>query len=277
MEFINFLNNSILHKNSIVCCGLDPDITKFPNEVRRFPIKRSITQFLMKVIDVTHRNVAAYKIQKAFFDMHPFGYEVLCDVIEYIRIVDRSIPVILDSKVGDIENTMEAYFEAAFLKFQVDAITVNPYMGPDVWIPLRKYSDKAGLVLVKTSNQSSRVIQDSPLIDGRPFWQHVLDLIIKEWSKECCLLPVLSGHTHSDLEGIRLILPDGMPVFFAGAGAQGANMGNIRFLLDSKGQGVLVNSSRGLLYPYEINDVHWLEKIQKTTECFKEKLNRYRK
>ena len=260
------IKESIKKNNSMVCCGLDPDLSKLPYSLMKKPPTEAIELFIKKVVDVTHENVAAYKIQKAFFDMHVGGHNLLLNIVSYIRKKDPHIVVLLDSKIGDINNTMNVYLHTAFENLNVDGVTLNPYMGKDVWDSLAKFSDRGGLVLVKTSNQSAGIVQNTSLSNGKLLWQYVLDIIVNEWNNGICLIPVLSSHDDKDLFGIRSAMPDEMPIFYAGIGAQGASLNNIKHCFDSERNGVLVNSSRGILYPFKPNVNNWSDAIRDA--CF---------
>jgi orotidine-5'-phosphate decarboxylase len=265
--------------DSLACCGLDPDLTKAPVEIakQRRSDEAKVLNFLREVIDLTGSHVCAYKIQKAFFDVLPRGHTLLVDVIEYAQEHYPQVPVFVDAKIGDIDNTMTAYLRNIFKELGADGVVLNPYMGDDVITPMQEFADKAGIVLAKTSNPGGSVIQDVLLSDGQPFWRHVLDLTVNRWNQAGNLIPVLSSTADIDFSGIRKAMTDTMPVLFAGFGAQGGSLKHFRQLLDSSSRGVFVNSSRGLLYPYESDDKDWRQKVAAATVSLKETLNTERK
>lgn len=132
-------------------------------------------------------------------------------------------------------------------------------------------------MLVRTSNPGAAIVQDLLLADGRPLWHHVLDMVVERWNAGSNLIPVLSSTADIDMSEVRKVVPDIMPILFAGFGAQGGSLKHFRQLLDSKKRGVFVNSSRGLLYPYEPHEKDWRDKISAATVSLKETLNRGRK
>ena len=274
-------NDQILERmkthDTLLCCGLDPDLKKMPPEIigRQTSDEDKVFEFLRGVVDVTASHVCAYKAQKAFFDVLAGGHDVLKKLIDYIHTSNPGIPVIVDCKIGDIENTMEAYIQNLFNSLHADGIVVNPYMGDDVLLPLVELADKAIVVLVKTSNPSSGVVQDVVLQNGQPLWRHILDLVVNRWNRNENMIPVLSSTVGLNMAEIRPLIPDEMPILLAGVGAQGGNYADLRNLLNYENVGVFVNSSRGILYPQSRE--LWLIAIEKATIELKESLNNERR
>lgn len=275
---IALLREAMASKNTLACCGLDPDLAKMPlaitdphasNEVK-------VLRFLREVVDITGPHVCAFKIQKAFFDIFPGGHDLLQRTIAYAHEHHPEVPVFLDAKIGDIGNTMEVYLHNVFGELRADGVVLNPYMGDDVLMPFAQLPDKAGLALVKTSNQGANIVQDTILAGGRPLWQHILALTVDRWNGASNMIPVLASTADVDFSGVRKIIPDDMPVLFVGFGVQGGGLGHLRELLDSSGRGVFVNSSRGLLYPYEPDDTDWRTKIENAVLALKVGLNQER-
>ena len=277
-NFMQMLDESITRSKSLVCCGLDPDIIKMPKEITdgSSTDKGKAFEFLTTVIDLTAPHVCAYKLQKAFFDVFEDGDKLLAETVRYIKTKYPTIPIILDYKVGDISNTMEAYVHNIFDKIGVDAVVVNPYMGDDVLAPFKNLGDKAAIVLVKTSNPGGDVIQNIPTSDGKPLWQHVLDLVVNRWNTSQNLMPVISTTEAVDFSVVRKIIPANMPIFLAGFGAQGGKLNTIAQLLDSHGRGAVINSSRAILYPYEKEDNNWRSAIEKSIIDMKTVINSQR-
>lgn len=273
------LDRAILEKNSLVCCGLDPDIRKMPIYFQELEdVEKSIEQFLYKIIDLTHAHVCSYKIQKAFFDLYPSGKNILKSIVQYILKVSPVTPVIIDCKIGDIGNTMRAYFSSIFDDINADAVVLNPYMGHDVWNLLNGYSNRAGLILVRTSNPGSKVFQEAQLRDGSPFWSFVLQTVISEWENGFTLIPIISSNSISEFTELRKqIIPDEMPLFLAGVGAQGGHVQGVKGLINSSGRGLMINSARGILYPYNILENKWESTIEQSVISLKESINNFRK
>lgn len=262
---------------TLLCAGLDPDRRKLPLEVleKTETEEEKVLEFLRGAVDATGTHVCAYKTQKAFFDLLPGGHEVLKEIVHYIHQTQPGVPIIVDCKIGDIDNTMTAYIENLFGSINADGIVVNPYMGDDVVAPLIELSDKSIVVIVKTSNISGGIVQDVILQDERPLWQYLLDLVVNRWNKNDNMIPVLSSTAGIDMTRIRPLIPDTMPILLAGIGAQGGNYNDLRHLLNSEGNGVFVNSSRGILYP--ASSEPWRTAIETAAIAVKEDLNRARR
>jgi len=274
-------NDQILERmkshNTLLCCGLDPDLKRMPPELvgKEISDEDKVLEFLQATVDVTAPHVCAYKVQKAFFDVLAGGHDVLKKLIGYIHTSHPGIPVIVDCKIGDIENTMVAYIQNLFGSLQADGIVVNPYMGDDVVLPLTELADKSIVVIVKTSNPSGGIVQDVALQNGQPLWRHILDLVVNRWNRNTNMIPVLSSTVGLNMAEIRPLIPDGMPILLAGVGAQGGNFADLRNLLNSEGIGVFVNSSRDILYPK--SQQHWQIAIEEATVGLKEALNNERR
>lgn len=273
MKTIEKIFNRMLSCNTLLCCGLDPDIFMMPKEIvrKKSSDEDKVLEFLNGAIDVTAPHVCAYKIQKAFFDVFPGGHDALKEIVSCIHKDYPGIPVIVDCKIGDIENTMRAYTTNLFDVIQADGVVANPYMGDDVMGPLSSFADRAILVLVKTSNPSSSIIQDVPLENEQPFWRYVLALTINRWNNNSNMIPVISATGNLNLKEIRSVIPNNMPIFLAGIGAQGGNYLNLKYLINSENIGVIVNSSRGILY--SSTGKSWRSAIEKEAVRLKNSLN----
>lgn len=273
------LRDAMVSKDTLACVGLDPDLTKMPLSITgsHASDEVKVSRFLREIIDITGPHVCAYKIQKAFFDVFPKGHELLARIVAYAHECYPEVPVFIDAKVGDIDNTMEAYLRNMFEEIRADGLVVNPYMGDDVLRPFESLADKAGIVLVKTSNPGADIVQNAILPDGRMLWQYMLHLVVERWNGGSNLIPVLSSTADVDLSGVRQTIPDEMPILFAGYGVQGGNLDHFRQLLDSTGRGVFVNSSRGILYPYDPAETEWRQQILNAVTELKDTLNRGRR
>jgi orotidine-5'-phosphate decarboxylase len=276
MDTINVLWANM--KQTLACVGLDPDIRKFPNSVK-LSHQRSedaVYSFLCTVIDRTAKYVCAYKVQKAFFDLYSGGHDLLREVIHYIHANYPLLPVIVDCKIGDIENTMDAYIENIFGVLKADGVLANPYMGLDVVLPLMEMRDKAIVVLCKTSNQGGSIIQDVPLWNNQPLWQHVLKQVTTSWNRNGNMIPVVSSTAELNISYVRALIPSTMPILLAGVGSQGGNLDNLGVLLNRDRSGVFVNSSRGILYSYALDDADWADKTELAVYQFTDALNAQR-
>jgi orotidine-5'-phosphate decarboxylase len=242
--FFEKLAGSWERSNSLVCVGLDPEIERFPRHIAAQP--SPIFQFNKAIIDVTADLVCAYKPQFA----HYAAYEAedqLERTIEYIHRSYPGIPVILDSKRGDVGNTAERYAIEAFERYGADAVTVNPYLGGDSLEPFLKHADKGVIILCRTSNPGGRDLQDLQ-VGGRKLYQVVADLAAREWnSRGNCLLVV--GATYPrELAEVREIVGT-MPFLVPGVGAQGGDVAAaVSCGQTAAGTGLIISSSRGILY-----------------------------
>jgi orotidine-5'-phosphate decarboxylase len=277
MNISNQIFERMRSHNTLLCCGLDPDIRKIPIEIieKYDSDEKRILEFLYNVIDITAEYVCVYKIQKAFFDILSNGHEALRKTINYIHLSHPGIPVIIDCKIGDIANTMSIYIENIFGLLQADGVVVNPYFGDDVIMPLAKLTNKATVVLVKTSNPSGDIVQNIVLQDGRLLWQNMLDLVVNRWNYNSNMIPILSSTIGPKAIDIRSLIPKNMPILLAGIGAQGGDYTTLRHLLNSDGLGVFVNSSRNILYPIN-KENSWQNAIKKAAIELKEALNKER-
>jgi orotidine-5'-phosphate decarboxylase len=224
--------------------GLDPEIERFPPHIAAQP--SPVFQFNKAIIDATADLVCAYKPQFA----HYAAYEAedqLERTIEYIHRSYPGIPVILDSKRGDVGNTAERYAIEAFERYGADAVTVNPYLGGDSLEPFLKYEDKGVIILCRTSNPGSRDLQDLE-VGGRKLYHVVAEMVASRWnSRGNCLLVV--GATYPrELAEIRNIVGE-MPFLVPGVGAQGGDVAQaVTSGQTQEGTGLIVSSSRSILY-----------------------------
>ncbi len=274
MKTIEKIFSRMISNKTLVCVGLDPDITKIPFEIteKKISNEEKVYEFLQDIIDITSSHVCVYKAQKAFFDLLPGGHTVLKEIINYIHSNYDKIPIILDCKIGDIENTMQAYIDNIFGNLEADGVVANPYMGNDVIIPLAELSDKAIVVLAQTSNPTSALIQNITLEKGCTLWRYILDLIIEDWNYNNNMIPVISSNYNSNITEIRNIIPDTMPILLAGVGVQGGDYKKLHSLLNSDKIGVFVNSSRGILYPKD-NQIQWMRAVENAVIRLKTELN----
>lgn len=276
MNTIQQLLSRMHSADTLLCVGLDPDMRKLPQEILKQPLsdEEKVLAFLHGVVATTAQHVCAYKVQKAFFDLLPGGHEVLKEIIVDIHKRLPGVPVFVDCKAGDIDNTMEAYAANLFGNMGADGILVNPYMGDDVIDALAEHTDKAIVVLAKTSNPGGSIIQDVTLRSGRMLWEYILDQIIGPWNTHGNMIPVLAATAGLDMRVYRQQIPDQTPILLAGVGAQGGNTDNVRELLNEDGVGVFVNSSRGILYA----DTHasWRDSVAHAAMDLKTTLNKAR-
>ncbi len=242
MNFRQKLISTIETNNSLLCIGLDPDISKIPTGI-------SVYGFLKNIIDETHDLVSAYKPQIAYFSA--YGWETdLEAIITYIQTNYPEIPVILDAKRGDIGSTAEQYAIEVFERYKVDAVTVNPYMWGDTIEPFLAFEWKWVIILCKTSNPGSGDFENLELINGRRLYEEVAHRAREEWSKQWEILLVVGATYPEELWNIRKIVGEDIFLLIPGIGAQWWDIeSTILNARNSRWTGMIINSSRAILYP----------------------------
>jgi orotidine-5'-phosphate decarboxylase len=243
-HFIEQLERAWDVNGSLVCVGLDPEIERFPPQVVDQP--SPIFQFNKAIIDATADLVCAYKPQFA----HYAAYEAedqLERTIDYIQSTYPGIPVILDSKRGDVGNTAERYAIEAFERYHADAVTVNPYLGGDSMEPFLKYEDKGVIILCRTSNPGAGDLQDLA-VGGRRLFHVVADLAARRWNTQGNCALVVGATYPRELAEVREIVGN-MPFLVPGVGAQGGDVAQaVQSGQTAAGAGLVISSSRGILY-----------------------------
>ena len=243
-QFIEQLQQAWDSNNSLVCVGLDPEIERFPAQVLDQP--SPVFQFNKAIIDATADLVCAYKPQFA----HYAAYEAedqLERTIDYIQSTYPAIPVILDSKRGDVGNTAERYAIEAFERYHADAVTVNPYLGGDSLEPFLKYEDKGVIVLCRTSNPGAGDLQDLQ-IGGRRLFHTVAELAARRWNTRGNCMLVVGATYPRELAEVREITGN-MPFLVPGVGAQGGDVAQaVQNGQTAAGSGLVISSSRSILY-----------------------------
>jgi orotidine-5'-phosphate decarboxylase len=251
--------------------GLDPRWESLPKAIRdhfRQGAAGAVGAFATRVLELVRPYAGVVKPQAAFFELSgPDGMEAMRIVLQRAR--EMGFVTILDAKRGDIASTAEAYAQAAFgPTWDADALTINPYLGRDAVEPFlttAKKHDRGVFVLVRTSNPGAGLFQDL-VCDGKPVYRHVADEVAK-WNAStigaCGLGDVgaVVGATHpKELAELRAAMPD---VWFLvpGYGAQGGTAADVKAVYRSDGLGAIVNSSRGVTFPFQPDDPNWEAKI----------------
>lgn len=251
MTFMEMLSDSWKKNNSLLCVGLDPDIKKLPACVKG--LENPIFEFNKKIIDATCAHVCSYKPQAAYYAGLCADGELLMTV-EYIKEKCPGIPVILDVKRADIGATSEMYAKEAFERYKADALTVNPYMGMDALKPFLDYADKGVIVLCRTSNAGAKEIQELKIEGGTELYKHVASLIAGPWNYNKNTMLVAGATFPEELGEIRRIVGK-TPLLVPGIGAQG---GDVKAVLENgltdDGTGLVINSSRGIIYASQDED-----------------------
>ncbi|MEL6867224.1 MAG: orotidine-5'-phosphate decarboxylase [Bacteroidota bacterium] len=236
------LLQQILHKKSYLCVGLDVDLKRIPAHLHQFD--DPVFEFNKTIIDATKDLCVAYKPNIAFYEaLGPSGWTSLKKTLDYIP---DSHFTIADAKRGDIGNTSRLYAQTFFETYDFDAVTVAPYMGEDSVKPFLDFPNKWVILLGLTSNKGSQDFQMA-LQDGEmPLYEKVLRRA-QTWGSPDQLMFVI-GATHPEkFEEIRQIVPDHF-LLVPGVGAQGGDLeGLSRYGMNAL-CGLLVNSSRGIIY-----------------------------
>lgn len=197
-------------------------------------------EFDRKIIEATADLVCAFKPNAAFYKDAE-----LQKTVSYLKSAHPDIPIILDAKRADVENTSEAYAKAIFDDLGVDALTLNPYLGGQALQSFFARADKGIFVLVKTSNPGAGEFQDLQ-VDGKQLYQIVAEHVV-EWNKNGNLAVVVGATYPEELSKIRKIIGD-MPILIPGIGAQEGDLENtIKNGLNSSKQGLIISSSRGII------------------------------
>ncbi|NQV88340.1 MAG: orotidine-5'-phosphate decarboxylase [Parcubacteria group bacterium] len=291
-----------------ICVGLDSDVQKIPLTFRRERL--SGTQqiaFNLALIEYLINQVGAFKLNGAFYAHSEDGDHALCRTIEIIHDLNAKIPVILDVKRADIGNTNNGYVVEAFERYRADAVTVNPYFGGESLDPFLVHKDKGIIILCRTSNPGAAEMQDRPtlitlselneffpggypanyqeelgwqVVDMDhiliPYYQIVALLVSRRWNKNKNCALVVGGTAKEALRRVRILVGDEIPLLVPGVGKQGGTVEDVmKNGLDSKGGGVIINSSRDIIFASEGEDNVGPTALVKLTEL-NDKVGRYR-
>ncbi|MDX2134007.1 MAG: orotidine-5'-phosphate decarboxylase [Saprospiraceae bacterium] len=239
----------IFRKRSFLCVGLDPEPERIPAHLHHFP--DPVLEFNKRIIDATRDLCVAYKPNTAFYEaLGPRGWVTLAETAAYIG---EGHFRIADAKRGDIGNTSRKYAQAFFEQMPFDAVTVAPYMGEDSVTPFLDFPGKWVILLALTSNTGSADFQFTQQSDTREkFFEKVL-LRAGRWGSPANLMFVV-GATHPDaFRQVRSIVPDHF-LLVPGVGAQGGELADVCRYGLTPDCGLLVNSSRGILYASDGED-----------------------
>ncbi len=248
MSFYEKLEASWAKSKSLVCVGLDPDLKRIRRSLPE--TDRPFEAFSMAVVDATAEHACAFKPQFAHYAASGRLNE-LKTTIDYIRDQYPDKVVILDFKRGDIGSTAAYYAQEGFEVYGADAVTLNPYMGGDTLEPFTRYADKGVFVLCKTSNPGSDELQGLELASGGPLYLHVARRAAESWNSGKNLGLVVGATYPEELAKVRAEAP-GLPILVPGIGAQGGDLAaTLAAGTNPQGMGLLINSSRGILYAAE--------------------------
>jgi orotidine-5'-phosphate decarboxylase len=236
------LINSIREKQSYLCVGLDPDWNRLPKSL--LDKEDPIFEFNRAIIEATKNYCVAYKPNLAFYEAH--GAKGWRSLEKTLSIIPPGIFTIADAKRGDIGNTSRLYAQTFFEGLSCDAVTVAPYMGEDSVRPFLEFPGKWVILLALTSNQGAFDFQTLQIEGAGKLYQQVIDKS-REWGSPEQIMYVVGATKPDELAKIRSTLPDHF-LLIPGVGAQGGNLQTISKAGFNDNCGILVNSSRSIIY-----------------------------
>lgn len=242
----------IMKKKSFLCVGLDTDLERIPKHL--LEASDPIFEFNKQIIDATHDLAVAYKPNLAFYEsLGSKGWRSLEKTIKYLNTYGDQIFTIADAKRGDIGNTSKKYAEAFFSDLNFDSITIAPYMGEDSVSPFLNYPDKWAIVLALTSNQGAFDFQYMESVyEKTRLFESILKKV-RQWGSEDNLMFVVGATKAEMLKPIRNIVPNHF-LLVPGVGAQGGSLYEVAENGLNDHVGLLVNSSRGIIYASQGKD-----------------------
>lgn len=236
------LVENIKRKGSFLCVGLDVDLDKIPAFLLDYD--DPIFEFNKRIIDATKDLCVAYKPNIAFYECHGSkGWDALKKTIDYIP---KDIFTIADAKRGDIGNTSHYYAKTFFEYMDFDSVTVAPYMGVDSVTPFFEYEDKWVILLALTSNKGALDFQFTTDMKGEKLFERVIRKSA-EWGDSSKLMYVVGATRNESIGQVRALTPDHF-FLVPGLGAQGGSMKDVVDYGWNDNCGLLVNSSRGIIY-----------------------------
>jgi orotidine-5'-phosphate decarboxylase len=269
--FLQRLTGAWQRSGSLVCVGLDPEPERFPRQLGTH--SGAIFDFNRAIIDATADLVCAYKPQFAHYAA--CGAEAELErTIAYIHERYPGVVVILDVKRGDVGHTARRYAVEAFERYGADAVTVNPYLGFDSLEPFFEYEARGVFVLCRTSNPGARELQDLDC-GGRPLYQIVAELAAGRWNARGNCGLVVGATYPSELAAVRALAAE-LPFLVPGVGSQGGDVQQVVTQgQDARGTGLIVSSSRAILYASAAED--FAAAARAATLALRDSINRHRR
>ena len=259
------LVHQIKSKRSFLCIGLDTDIKKIPTHL--LELEDPIFEFNKQIIDATKDLCVAYKPNIAFYEsLGVSGWVSLQKTLDYIP---KNIFTIADAKRGDIGNTSNMYARTFFEKMNFDSVTVAPYMGSDSVTPFLEFKDKWAIVLALTSNKGGLDFQKIENKNGKQLFEQVLETS-QNWGTDKNMMYVVGATRAEQLSEIRAIIPNHF-LLVPGVGAQGGSVEEVAKYGMNADCGLLVNSSRGIIYAS--SDIDFAEKAREEAEKLQHKMD----
>jgi orotidine-5'-phosphate decarboxylase len=256
-------------KKSFLCIGLDIDIEKIPNHLKN--TEDPIFAFAKEIIDVTHSFAVAYKPNLAFFEF--YGVQGLISFAKIIKYLNQNYSnhfIIADAKRGDIGNTASRYAKAFFETYDVDAVTVSPYMGKDAVEPFLTFENKYAILLTLTSNPGAFDFQLTES-EGEKLYEKVIKTS-QNWNGSERLMYVVGATKSESIASIRKIIPNAF-LLVPGIGSQGGSLEAVSQDGMNHQCGLLVNSSRGIIY--KSKDIDFAEAAMNEAKKLQEEMAIY--
>jgi orotidine-5'-phosphate decarboxylase len=270
MTFTEQLAHAWKANDSLLCVGLDPDPAKFPAHLKGRD--DAILEFCTAIVDATADLACSFKPQIAYFAARR-AEDQLEALIAHIHEKHPGIPVILDSKRGDIGSTAEQYAVEAFERFRADAVTVNPYMGRDSVEPYLAFPDKGVILLCRTSNAGGSDLQFLD-VGGEKLYERVARLAAEQWNSTGQIGLVVGATFPAEIARVREIVGD-MPLLVPGIGAQGGDIeATVKAGCTAHANGLMINSSRAILYAGK--DENFAAAARRVAQETRDAINRYR-
>ena len=230
--------------DTLLCVGLDPDLTRFPAHLRARD--DAIYAFCCAIVDATAAFACAFKPQIAYFAAAR-AEDQLESLIAHCRRAHPHVPVILDAKRGDIGSTAEQYAREAFERYGADAVTLSPFMGFDSIEPYLAYAGRGAFLLCRTSNAGGKDLQMLD-VGGEKLFERIARLAESTWNRNGQLGLVVGATYPAELARVRALAPS-LPLLVPGIGAQGGDVqASVQAGCDSQRAGMVINSSRAILY-----------------------------
>ncbi len=243
----------IRSKRAMLCVGLDTDYAKLPECVKSGrSVPEAVLEFNRRIIDATAPHCVAFKPNLAFYEyLGAAGWDVLGKTVEYIRSSHPEEFIIADAKRGDIGNTAKMYARTLFETFDFDAVTLSPYMGSETVTPFLDYPGRYAIVVALSSNPSSSdfqgLINDTAYgVEGKPLYRAVMEKMMSISTPDNMMF-VVGATKAGKLKEIRAFCPDNF-FLVPGVGAQGGSAEEVIANGASAKGGLLINSSRAILY-----------------------------
>ena len=273
MDFSQKLEKIVTKNNSLLCIGLDSDWEKLPKAVKQSEYPQYA--FNKAIIDATHDLVCVYKPNSAFYEyLGSEGVRQLKLTCDYIHDQYPEIPIILDAKRADIGSTNKGYVSYAFDYLRADAVTLHPYLGKEALQLFLDQKDKGCIILCRTSNPGADEFQDLR-VGGELLYKNVARKVSQEWNIYGNCMLVLGATYPEELNQVRNIVGD-MTFLVPGVGVQGGDIKKTVALgKNSKGRGLIINSSRGIIFAG--SEADFAEKARQEAQRLRDEINLYRK